>query len=161
MVNIVQNKRSKGVTAFAIYFIVWSIITFITSLGYIIYYILTRLIPKQAYYYGSQGLPTALEYTVEIVGVIGAVILFFAGFFMLKNKMSSLKILKSVIIVLILNNILAIIKNWIGVFKPGSYGYYSAYWSASKIAFDVFAILFWIFVFWFFSRESVKAQLTA
>ena len=161
MPQVMNQTRSKSVTAFAIYFIVWSILSFITSLGYIIYYIITRIIPKQAYYYGSQGLPTALEWTVDIVGVIGAVILFFAGFFILKSKMSSLNILKGVIIVLILNNILAIIKNWIDVFKPGSYGYYSAYWNASKIAFGIFAILFWIFVAWFFSRESVKAQLTA
>lgn len=160
------TTRSKGVTAFAIYFIVFSAIIFIKSLGTLIFYLLR---PTESpdnnleLFTTSYAAPSVLEWLIHSLSVAATVVLFFTALYILRNKKSSIKLLSVSAISLIFINILQIINSWMDIraSAESALQVYTTYRSALGISFNVFAILFWVFVIWFFSRKSVKAQLTA
>lgn len=159
-------QLTKGIKAFAIYFIVWGIITFLSATGYIIYHVfITAIISPPSTMdqipFSSYNPPSALDWVTEGIGIISGIILFFAGLFILRAQPSSLPILKSALTLFIVNNILSIIEQVRKVLaiRGETYAVFSVYGAAFKIAFYIFSVFFWTFIIWFFFRQSVRSQL--
>lgn len=157
-------QKTKGVTAFAVIFIIWSIITFIKGVSSLLSLIIYTFLLKSkdtdnvfGYLFGSSGgSPTALNWAISSIGILAGVVLFLAGFFIIKNKISALMLVKNSAIVFIFNNILKIFEEYrrIVIASEDKYGSTTLYFSSLYIAFDIFAILFWVFIIWFFIRKS-------
>jgi hypothetical protein len=149
---------SKGVKAFAIYFIVWAIIVFLSSFAALLYqiFLITGVFGESLY----SLLPALgfLDWARTLLGVLSAFLLFFAGLFVLKTKNTAIRWVLISSSVLIIKNIVNIVR----VFKQilGAEGSILASFSTYTISFYVFSILVWVFVMFFFSKESVKSQFT-
>jgi hypothetical protein len=148
--------RSKGVTAFGVIFIVLSILTFIGGVGSLISNILNAAGLMTDY---LSSTPSIYDWIISVVGIIGGVILFFAGLFIIKNKASSIKILSFASVVFIFHAILKIVESFREIFTSENGGF-AVITGSTSIAFNIFVVLFWIYVMWFFSRQKIKNQLT-
>ena len=146
---------SKGVRAFGIGFIVLSILIFIGGVGSLISNIL-NVAGLMANYLSK--IPSIFDWIISIAGIFGGIILFFAGLFIIKNKNSSIKILNFASIIFMVHAILKIIESFREIFasEPGGLAVVTG---STSIAFNVFVVLFWIYVLWFFNRQKIKDQL--
>ena len=103
-------------------------------------------------------IPSIFDWIISIAGIFGGIILFFAGLFIIKNKNSSIKILNFASIIFMVHAILKIIESFREIFasEPGGLAVVTG---STSIAFNVFVVLFWIYVLWFFNRQKIKDQL--
>lgn len=145
---------TKGVRAFAIFFIIYGILRFIISIGLLIYSIFIITL-----YSNSEKINTYLSiytWTISIIVLLAAVFLFFSGYGILKSKLSSLKILFWASIFFIISNIFRITEGIIRILifpmPPKSFYIYGI---------NIFSILFWVFIIYFFKKESTKSQFNS
>jgi len=147
--------RSKGVTAFAIYFIVLSATIFINQLSTLVSYVLDLIkAPSEggsllSSYFSSSPV-SIFTLIVAAVGVIGAILLLRAALNVMATRENAISSLRLSAFVLILYELLAIGDVVRGVMTGTGAGYFDSYSIPLSLAY----VIFWLFVLKFFSDRE-------
>jgi len=161
-------QMSKGTRAFGIYFIVYACSMFLGRVTSILYHLI-ETITIMAQKTGARrlycGYSDTLSYSyldclVDFVGLALAIFVMFAAFRVFKLTKLALQSIRVITIVGIAYNVLAIAKDVVKIVSTPADVRYTAYFIAGGIATCLLSIGFWAFVYYFFSRQSIKAQFT-